>query len=541
MKKPLEENGIHRAKTWEIACYAANNVSTNTYLMLVSYISYYLIGIVGVGAVLAGSIITIMRVWDGVTDPFVGFVVDKTNGRFGKNRPFLVIGQGIMFVTTWLMYNVITNVSVNLRFPLFILFYLIYIVGYTFQCVVTKSAQTCITNDPKQRPMFAIFDSVYNVLLMSVFIPMYVTDTLVPKYNLNMAHHGDHINSLIAQNPNLANVLTEKDGVQVLSAFYNPAMYQEMQLGLGALSFVLMVLAVIGLWRKDNTRYYGTGKTVRIRLRDYVETLSHNRAIQMLVVSASTDKLASQMFSNATVRICLFGVIMGSYPLYSSFSQLTAIPICLVSIIGLNQVARKRGQKMSMLVGSIGGLVGAGLILVLFYFGTPLGATLPQFRLLNPTTWGTLFHTSNYTFFGVAFLLLYIFWQGMTKLSGSIVITMTADCADYEVYRSGKYVPGLMGTLFSFVDTLISSLATTIVALVYAVVGFGQALPTQDTPFSTGLFWATMICYLGAPCFGWICNLIAMKFYPLTKSKMAEIQDEIARIKAEYSSQAANN
>ena len=22
---------------------------------------------------------------------------------------------------------------------------------------------------------------------------------------------------------------------------------------------------------------------------------------------------------------------------------------------------------------------------------------------------------------------------------------MTADCADYEVYRSGRYVPGLMG------------------------------------------------------------------------------------------------
>ena len=34
---------------------------------------------------------------------------------------------------------------------------------------------------------------------------------------------------------------------------------------------------------------------------------------------------------------------------------------------------------------------------------------------------------------------------------------MTADCADYEVYRSGRYVPGLMGTLFSFVDKLISS------------------------------------------------------------------------------------
>ena len=48
-------------------------------MALMGYISYYLIGIVGVGAVLAGSFVTVMRIWDGVTDPFVGFVVDKTN------------------------------------------------------------------------------------------------------------------------------------------------------------------------------------------------------------------------------------------------------------------------------------------------------------------------------------------------------------------------------------------------------------------------------------------------------------------------------
>ena len=41
MKKPLEENGIHRAKLWEIGFYALNNTSTNIYMMLMSYISYY--------------------------------------------------------------------------------------------------------------------------------------------------------------------------------------------------------------------------------------------------------------------------------------------------------------------------------------------------------------------------------------------------------------------------------------------------------------------------------------------------------------------
>ena len=35
-----------------------------------------------------------------------------------------------------------------------------------------------------------------------------------------------------------------------------------------------------------------------------------------------------------------------------------------------------------------------------------------------------------------------------------------------------------------------------------------------------------------------ICNLIAMKFYPLSKEKMAEIQDEIVKIKAKAMAEA---
>ena len=54
---------------------------------------------------MASSLSMIMRIWDGVTDPFVGMMVDKTNGKFGKNRPFIAIGQIIMFATTFVMFN----------------------------------------------------------------------------------------------------------------------------------------------------------------------------------------------------------------------------------------------------------------------------------------------------------------------------------------------------------------------------------------------------------------------------------------------------
>ena len=50
--------------------------------------------------------------------------------------------------------------------------------------------------------------------------------------------------------------------------------------------------------------------------------------------------------------------------------------------------------------------------------------------------------------------------------------------------------------------------------------------------------WATIFCFVGMPVIGWICNVIAMKFYPLTKEKMEEIQDEVARIKKEATQQA---
>ena len=104
VKQPLEENGIHRAKMWEIMMYALNNTSTNTYMMVVGYISYFLIGIVGLASVLAGSIVTIMRIWDGVTDPFIGYF--RNRFIFGQPAEFVSvvtkIASGVTLVNSLL-------------------------------------------------------------------------------------------------------------------------------------------------------------------------------------------------------------------------------------------------------------------------------------------------------------------------------------------------------------------------------------------------------------------------------------------------------
>ena len=539
VKQPLEENGIHRAKMWEIMMYALNNTSTNTYMVVVGYISYFLIGIVGLASVLAGSIVTIMRVWDGVTDPFVGMMVDKTNGKFGKNRPFIVIGQIIMFATTFVMFNFIPKMGTGVRFIAFIIIYMIYIIGYTCQCVVTKSAQTCLTNDPKQRPIFAMCDTVYNIVLMNIMFPIIVTDVLVPKFTLTAEANAAEIASLVAQNPALAGIVEKSGGS--LSAFYNPGLFTTMQLMFGGLSAVFAVCAIIALWRKDNPKYFGLGTTQKVGIKDYVDTLAHNRAIQMLVVSASTDKLFMSTKSNATVMICLFGIIFGNYAAFSSYSQITSIPICLISLLLMNKIARQMGQKASMLVGTWGGIIGSIAITLFLFFFNPKGDaskfSLPAFRLIRPDTWGTLF--TGWTTTALIFVLLVIAWSGVQALSSSIVITMTADCADYEVYRTGKYVPGLMGTLFSFVDKLVSSFAPMVAGVMFSMCGYTDHNPVMGDPITPGLRGGVVFCAYGMIMIGLVCNLIAMKFYPLTKEKMAEIQAEIGRIKAEAAAKQA--
>ena len=272
----MNQNGVHRAKIWQIGGFALNNTATNLYLFFMNFISYYLVGFVGVGVVLASTIIMNMRIWDGVTDPFIGYVVDKTDSKFGKNRPFMLIGNIILAVFSFLIVHVTHKVPESSRLLVFIILYMIYIIGYTFQCVVTKSAQTCLTNDPKQRPMFTIFDGIYNTILFAA-IPVLVFQKLIPKYGK-----------------------------------FTEEFFHEFWLITAVVSGIFTVIAIFAISAKDRTEFFGLGKPTKIRLRDYWEVLSKNRAIQMLVVSASTDKLALTTQSNAVVVIMVYSIVCGN-------------------------------------------------------------------------------------------------------------------------------------------------------------------------------------------------------------------------------------
>lgn len=491
--KYLGENGIHRVPLWRIGGFALNNTATNLYMFFMNYVSYYLMGFAGVAMVMASSFLMAMRIWDGVTDPFIGFMVDKTNGKFGKNRPFMVIGNLILLVTSYVMFHVTHLLPMALRFPFFIVMAMIYYLGYTCQCVVTKSAQSCLTNDPKQRPLFASFDGVYNTILFAL---------------------------LGILGPQLA-VKFKDVGGYTSSEFFH---YLWMVTAIG--SIFCTAIAVISITPKDRSEFFGTGKPTKVNLKDYWEVLKNNRAIQMLVLAASTDKLGNTAKTSA-VTVAMFACIAGSTALQSGMTALTTIPNCIIAFLAVSIVATKLGMRKAMIIGSVGGIITNVLMIALWLLGDPTTMTS------NAATGAIAM-----SFFTIAYIVGTVVLAGFQGMAGNIVIPMTADCADYETYRSGKYVPGLMGTLFSFVDKLISSFAPMIAGLVFAACGFHDHNPVEGDPATMKLRVGVAFLAYGLMIIGMICNLIAMKFYPLTSEKMAEIRDEVAAIKAKAAEEA---
>ena len=74
------------------------------YMLSASYILYYYQDILGVSAIAMGAILMAARVFDAFNDPIMGVIVAKTRTRWGKFRPWLLIGTILNAVMLYLMF-----------------------------------------------------------------------------------------------------------------------------------------------------------------------------------------------------------------------------------------------------------------------------------------------------------------------------------------------------------------------------------------------------------------------------------------------------
>ena len=58
----------------------------------------FLMEVLGLGPILASLIVTICEIWDAFTDPLMGRVGDNFRSKWGRRRPFIVVGGMLLIV-----------------------------------------------------------------------------------------------------------------------------------------------------------------------------------------------------------------------------------------------------------------------------------------------------------------------------------------------------------------------------------------------------------------------------------------------------------
>ena len=137
----------------------------------------------------------------------------------------------------------------------------------------------------------------------------------------------------------------------------------------------------------------------------------------------------------------------------------------------------------------------------------------------------------------VVYVLLNVVWNGSKMCVTTANTSFMADLIDYELDRTGKYIPAVVSGVYSFIDKIVSSFSALIATGACALIGYVNTLPQPTDEMTPGIFWLTMAIYFGLPMLGWVITLIAMKFCKLDRKEMIEVQKRIAEKKAQLTSE----
>lgn len=123
--------------------------------LLSSYLSAYYTDVALVSAGAVGSVVLIMRVTDGISDILMGRVIDRTHSRWGKARPWILVGTLGLAVTLLSIFHVPVSFGSAAKVAyLAVTYFLIMTVFGTVEGVASNTIMIYLTDDSLKRNKF---------------------------------------------------------------------------------------------------------------------------------------------------------------------------------------------------------------------------------------------------------------------------------------------------------------------------------------------------------------------------------------------------
>ena len=151
------------------SCGAVSEVLLGNIIIALA-LQIYNVGL-GVNVMLVSLAITIPRIWDAFSDPIVANISDNYHSRYGRRKPFILIGIIFSGVFCVIMWWPPLGTSRTMTFVYFLVFSLLYFTAYTVFGIPYHALGAELTSDYKERVKLMTYKTAFMGAGGLLFLP----------------------------------------------------------------------------------------------------------------------------------------------------------------------------------------------------------------------------------------------------------------------------------------------------------------------------------------------------------------------------------
>lgn len=451
------------------AYIGVNTLSRTVYVMML-----------GVNAAWIGVALTIPRLWDAFSDPLMGKISDNFHSRWGRRRPFIVVGAILMGILFGLIWMVPDAWSETVQVVYFIVMQLLFYTAYTVFAVPFKALTYEMTPDYNERNQVMAFVAFFHKLAEFLY------EWIVPLAAV--------ISSAYFASKIPAGQQVEMTGIVIMTWLVGIVIMA----GIGVIP---------GLFVKERFQKR-TEKQEKVKLLVSAKEAFSSRAFQILVSIIILNVLAGILASNIDHYVMVYYMADGDIALGSIWKGLLSSGYAVVGfafIPIITWLAEKFGKKGALYfvyaLTVIGGCMKWFIFTPghqIFYVGS---VAIDPIILIDPILCGPM-------------------WVAVKILLES----MMADICDEDELKYGKRREGIFGAVFTWLEKTALSIAALGVGFSIWLAGFNAALGGNQSPKT---FLIMRLFLAGAPAITALFAIVALKFYPITAEHASETRRKL--------------
>jgi len=448
-----------------ILAYGSGAIPVNmSFALVMLYLPYFYTDVFLLPTAIMTVLFVTCRLWDGINDPMMGLIADKTNTRWGKYRPYLIFTPIPMVVFAALTFYV-PEMGMTAKIIWAFVTYIGLQMVKTAMAIPYYAMPALMTTDATERTALSSAAMVFGPV--AIFIVSVLTLKVV------------------------GNFPSEQEGFFAAALIFT---------GFSAIFSYVTFFATRKYDYPGNTLFTRQGDGPEL-LKDKWKVIVQNRPLLLNVGIFFGHNMYTAVIMGMSIYFFKYNVNdPGRYPLFVGGTLLFSVFGAIMTPV----LVKKFGKKSTFQISNILTIL-ISVALFLISVGKETNELSVLWRIGGPC------------------FFLFLMGGFFANMAPVICTAIMADSADYGEWLTGQRTQGLISAVFLMGNKAGMALGGVLIGLGLSFIGYVPNLPQYSAETLTGILLLTTIAPFGCR----VLMSVLMWFYDLSDSRIEEIVREL--------------